>query len=66
MSPHAYTWDIHVFRSLNRLKLIRAVLIVFACKKKVFTTFFACFKNINNITENNYILHHSLMELEDL
>ena len=27
MSPHANTWDIHVFRSLNRLKLVKAVLI---------------------------------------
>ena len=35
-------------------------------KKKVFTTSFACFENVDNITENNYILHHSLMEIEDL
>ena len=27
MSPHAHTWDIHVFLSLNRLKLCKAVLI---------------------------------------
>ena len=40
--------------------------IVFACKKKVFTTFFVCFENIDNITENINILHHSLMEIEDL
>ena len=40
--------------------------IVFAGKKKVFTTFFACFENIDNITENYYIIHHSLMEIEDL
>ena len=27
MSPHANAWDIHVFQSLNRLKLVKAVLI---------------------------------------
>ena len=27
MSPHAYIWEIHVFQSLNRLKLVKAVLI---------------------------------------
>ena len=40
--------------------------IVFVGKKKVFTTFLACFENIDNITEHNYILHHSLMEIEGL
>ena len=27
MSPHANTWDIHVFRFFNRLQLVKAVLI---------------------------------------
>ena len=40
--------------------------IVFACKKKVFTTLFTSFENVYNTTDNNYILHHSLMEIEDL
>ena len=40
--------------------------IVFACKKKVFTTFLHVWKNIDNIKENNYILHLSLIEIEAL
>ena len=34
MSPHANTWDIHVFRSLNRLKLVKAVLLRYTYPSK--------------------------------
>ena len=42
MSPHAYNWDVHGFRSLDSLKLIKAALIYIICICLIFVCICVC------------------------